>query len=281
MGTPAADLKARIKLERDLSRKLRVLDQEIVEQFTQGLIRTGTVINVESRALGPLTNILQSSYFDAGRVFDSQIRKTLAADIAITATEEVTISAALSDHYVARAPIQSRLILTTHQKNMFDAVLLAEEEAVLLEITSPIDKARLAGRILDRKLVGREGGIATLETLAPSEAAKLTEFQVLSGASTQDLSILGGTPNIEPKKTWETQGDEEVRGAKTTDQFSHILADEQTVPGGEPFLVGNQELDYPGDTSRGASVANVAQCRCGTRYSTKEVADVRRRRMAA
>lgn len=278
----ASDLRKRIVFERRLAKQLRSLDQDIVQSFTKALARGDRGIDVDRVAEEQLTEILKSSYRDSGNSFSKQLSKKLPKNVATTAAEREAITSNLSRFYADRAPQQARHILTTTKKNMLQAIQLAEEEAVLLNITSQRDKARLAGNILDRKLLGREGGIATLETLAPTEAAKLTEFQVLSGASDFDLSINGGAPDLETTKTWETMGDERVRPAGDPNvQFDHITADEQTVSGGKPFLVSGQNLNYPGDTSLGASMGNVANCRCTVRFDVAELIAVRERRMAA
>lgn len=277
MGQAEKDLPIRLKLEQRLHRQLRVIDREIVIQFVNGLQQTGTIIDVSSRALEPLMNMLRSSYHLTGDAFDSFMRAKMPVELAITSVEEATISTALSEHFAARAPTQADLILQTTQKNMMDAVRIADEAALELGITSPVDKSRMAGSILDRKLIGRESGIAQLEVQATGEAAKLTEFEVLSGASKEQLSVLGGEPPIEATKTWTTMGDQRVRGGKSTDRFNHINADEQQIPGSEPFQVSGEQLNTPGDTSLGASIGNVARCRCSTRFNPREVIDARRR----
>lgn len=274
-GQAEKDLRIKRRLERTLHRKLRALDREIAQAFTETLARTGAIIDMESRALQPLTNILRSHYFETGAKFDSVIRKALPVDVAITATEETVISEALSQHFNVKADQQARLILRTHQKNAIEAVNLGREVAAAEAITGTEEVARISGSILDRKLVGREGGISTLETLHPAEASKATEFEVLSGSD--QLSVLGQTPNVETHKVWTNQGDHVVRGAGSGDDFNHIVADEQKVLGGEPFLVSGENLWFPGDTSLGASVGNVVNCRCATRHDTKEIIEARRR----
>ena len=56
-------------------------------------------------------------------------------------------------------------------------------------------------------------------------------------------------------KTWVTIGDKKVRPA-------HQAANYQTVPENEPFIVMGESLMFPGDSSMGASIGNLANCRC-------------------
>lgn len=61
--------------------------------------------------------------------------------------------------------------------------------------------------------------------------------------------------NLTISKTWVTVGDTKVRDA-------HMRANGQTVEVTQPFQVGGELLKYPGDTSLGASFANIINCRC-------------------
>ncbi len=56
-------------------------------------------------------------------------------------------------------------------------------------------------------------------------------------------------------KTWKAHKDELTRP-------THAEADGQTVPIGEPFVVGGYLMMFPGDISLGASVREIANCRC-------------------
>jgi len=52
--------------------------------------------------------------------------------------------------------------------------------------------------------------------------------------------------------------------AATTARDSHRDANTQTVGMDEPFIIGGESLDYPGDPS--GSAANVINCRCSVGY---------------
>ncbi|WP_153465096.1 phage minor head protein [Sediminibacillus terrae] len=56
-------------------------------------------------------------------------------------------------------------------------------------------------------------------------------------------------------KTWHSAHQPNTRDA-------HAAADGQTVRFEETFIVGGEELMFPGDTSHGASAENTIQCRC-------------------
>lgn len=61
-------------------------------------------------------------------------------------------------------------------------------------------------------------------------------------------------------KTWVTMQDLKVRD-------SHFLVDGETIPIDEPFVVGTSLMNYPTDTSLGASGEEVVNCRCQISYS--------------
>ncbi len=55
--------------------------------------------------------------------------------------------------------------------------------------------------------------------------------------------------------TWVSQEDERVRP-------THAMADGQTVPINQPFIVGGYQLLFPGDDSLGADIKETILCRC-------------------
>lgn len=63
-------------------------------------------------------------------------------------------------------------------------------------------------------------------------------------------------------KRWLTSRDARVRRPTRTSHYDHASADGQTVPIAQPFVVSGEELMYPGDSSRGASISNTVNCRC-------------------
>ncbi len=71
------------------------------------------------------------------------------------------------------------------------------------------------------------------------------------------LSMLGHAT-----KMWQTMGDSLVR----TSPFNHQEANGQTVPKDAAYMVSGQFLNYPGDTSLGASPGNTINCRCVSVY---------------
>ncbi len=67
-----------------------------------------------------------------------------------------------------------------------------------------------------------------------------------------------GLPGVQ--KEWLTAGDDRVRD-------DHFMVDGDVVELDEPWDVGGEELDYPGDQVHG-SAENTINCRCVVAYRT-------------
>lgn len=156
-----------------------------------------------------------------------------------------------------RAPKQAEEITETTKKNMSESLeladLLAVEEAIIL---TPIERAANSAAILKKKFKTRSQALINTETQAASEAAKFMEAEVLSDVKPR---ILGGREESNTKKKWTTVGDKRVRTI-------HREVNGQVRRLNEPYDVAGELLMHPGDMSLGASLANVANCRCISTY---------------
>lgn len=263
------DLREKVRLERLLFDELRLFNRALVRQTIREYKEAGRAFNAGTMQ-PELTAMLERHYERVGDEFDSQITDQLPDDIAATSAELAAITLALDTFFSSRAPEQSAIITETNQRDIESSIdqsiMISQEQE---QPQTRIDLAIIAGALLSRKLSGRIRGISSLETQAPAETAKATEAQILTF---QPPSVTGGTPTDVPvMREWVTVGDERVRRA-------HVGADAQTVGMNEPFTVGGQLLRWPGDTSLGATVDNVINCRCSAVVDAQNVFAVRRRR---
>ena len=125
---------------------------------------------------------------------------------------------------------------------------LARSQAIELLVEEKIEPtpkivSRIGTGLLRRKHRGRRGNIVTTETQTSAEMTK---------------GILS-SEDSEGEKTWITVRDGNVR-------TSHIFAHNQKRSISVPFEVGGFSLRWPGDSSLGAPVRQVAYCRCGAIY---------------
>ena len=267
------DLTEKIKLERQLADEIRVFNRKLVRNTIKDYGLLGRPF--DASVMGPeLTDILDNHYNRVSPSFDSQITDVLPADIAATPQETVAIASALALFFTSRAPQQSEIITATNQRDINSSIELAlmdsqEEIFAGAPPQTRMETAFIVGAILGRKLTGRVTGISTLETQASAEAAKATEAQILIG---EPPSVTGGTlRETAVTKEWVTVGDERVR-------LAHMSADSQEQTLNKAFDVGGQSLRWPGDTSLGASAANVINCRCSSVVNKEDVFAERRRR---
>ncbi|MEK6459165.1 phage minor head protein [Heyndrickxia faecalis] len=110
--------------------------------------------------------------------------------------------------------------------------------------------------VMDEKYTIQKATAALQESFAfsKSRAQTIARTEILGAARTgqfygdvQSGMVIG--------KTWRSAHDSKTRHA-------HAAADGQTVKFDQTFIVGGEELMFPGDTSHGASAKNVIQCRC-------------------
>jgi len=135
-------------------------------------------------------------------------------------------------------------ISATSARDMQTASALAAE--LLREEGQAVTNAAVAAagsRILARKQHGREDVIIVTETQTAAEGGKAI------GANARGLEV----------KVWQTVQDGKVRPA-------HVSANGQRTTISGAFVVGGERLLHPGDRSLGASVGNVAYCRCAAIY---------------
>lgn len=67
-------------------------------------------------------------------------------------------------------------------------------------------------------------------------------------------------------KRWETMKDDRVRHPPKS-AFDHVAAQDQEVLVSQPFIVSGERLMFPGDSTLGASLANIVNCRCHSAYT--------------
>lgn len=155
----------------------------------------------------------------------------------------------------------SELSFTT-QTNMTEAIEKARSNFAV-EGLVPTDRelAFAAAVILRKKFNARVGSIAMTETQKAAESTKIAKAEVESGIRP---TVLGGeTPSLTTIKIWWTRLDARVRRA-----HQRVHGQKQLLK--KPFVVpldGRRELlRFPGDTSLGASIGNIANCRCVSLY---------------
>lgn len=275
----AEDLSAKLRLEAKLRPKVRRVMKDLSREVIRAFDGTGGLPDVESLTVAELEPVLREHYDDVARTFSTRIRRELTGDASMTDEEAAAVASALATFFDRRAPEQAGEIARTNAEDAAASVNVAEQERVRLQEEEQRNVGRrevalVVGLVFNRKMLARMVRISSLETQASAEASKMTEVDVLLGevpAVVRDALSPTPTP---AEKVWMSQGDSRVRTPPDS-EFDHLRADSQRVPSNQPFEVSGQSLMHPGDTSRGASVGNVAGCRCSAIYDVEAIRSAR------
>lgn len=140
-------------------------------------------------------------------------------------------------------------IIGTYNRNRVGGIAIFETQALTEKIRDEL--TRLAEEMMDTAIFNADEELAR-------EAAELAESQMFDEIADDIGKVPAGELFLASRllmKTWVTIGDSKVR-------LWHQKAAFQTVLESEPFIVHNERLMHPGDMSMGASIENVANCRC-------------------
>jgi hypothetical protein len=255
--------------EKAMQRKLNPLVRNIVSDFETLYSTTGQIVNTDNYKT-QLEAILQQTYRKVNNEFSMTYQDDLIDQRAIAKTErrqkrldkiiemrnevEPIIVASLLAWSQIQAPQQSEIITNTWGRIIRKRIDDSIAENILGD--NPIDDVTIASKTkkpLTDELITHNELISMQEVQAPTGNAKFTEADELN-KSLKSSQII--TDRIE--KTWQNVGIN-VRDA-------HRAANGQRKELNEPFLVGGELLMYPRDTSLGASLGNIMNCKCKSLY---------------
>lgn len=107
--------------------------------------------------------------------------------------------------------------------------------------------------------------IAATTAFSEVRARTIARTEVIAASNQGSLSAAQST-GANLAKVWVTTIDDRTRGIAAS-EFDHFAADEQRVETLDaPFVVSGEELNFPADSSLGASAGNVINCRCAVVY---------------
>jgi len=263
------NLTLKLALEKTFSRDLVSYFNEIKKDVVSFYTATGLLINADIYQKQTET-LLERHYKRVIRNFINEgkysYRKSLEAkgieykqeqeeeDEKIKATS-VLIALAFVESIIQRRALQ--LIETTND-NIKDTAAKATKKAKEsgTKVHDEINKG------LDRAFKSRYAMIALTETQFMAERSKNIEAAVISRNGNVDPSsindgVVTGNPDV--KKEWAAILDDRTRGG-------HAMADGQKQNMNDPYIVNGEYLMYPSDTSMGASLGNIINCRCSSLY---------------
>ena len=263
------DLRTKLALELLLTPKIKAILDDVATDSEAIYARTGFIITGESWQKR-MENTLRQHYGVVQDAFGMQASEVMGSD------KEGGAIYALIAAYAARRSMTRREALAELDRinsAMLDewSIESARKRAGWITDTTTkeldlaySDATQLMPHDASRDAVAKEGASAFKRANDPrSELISATETQAAAEASKRidlDAAAIFAAAQIKAKKTWRTRGDDRVRPA-------HAAANGQTLAVDDPFIVMGQRLQYPGDTSMGATAANVCNCRCSAIYS--------------
>lgn len=138
-----------------------------------------------------------------------------------------------------------------------------------MQITASVISGILQGKSIDGIAKDLQGRIKDMEWSSAVRSAR-TAVTGAQNAGRQDTYEAAAKMGIKVRKRWIATKDMRTR-------HEHGAADGQTVAIDEPFIVGGEEMMFPGD--RNGSAWNVYNCRCTMRTVEKEGIEAEPRQM--
>lgn len=242
----------KLRYEALLIPSLLVMFREYGKEFEQRYADLGILPDL-SMFQDKIKEVLQPHYNKVADAFSQQIVKELGKP----ANHDKVLDSIIQQtqvHHEITADQSSSHIADTTQKEAHKSISKTTEEAAAAGVV--LTRAQIARKAridLTRTNINRTTGIAITETQSAAEHAKQAEINSLDFHG----AVIGGV-NIQARKKqklWDSILDNKTRPA-------HAEADQQMVPFDALYIVGGEKLMYPRDTSHGASLWNVINCRC-------------------
>lgn len=245
------------QLELELKSNLTSFFDKIVSDFEIIYSETGQTFGAEAYN-SELVSLLLNHYRKVVNTFGYSL--TDREEIEDSKLEKILASAFIL-YSLNRSNRQSEIISLTTDKDIDKAVDEATAFLLLNGLSTSRDSVtEEASRRLRSMLNSRTTVISNVETQSPAEESRFIERVALSGDSPYGgIEGTGLELYKNPTKMWVSRLDEKTRDA-------HFLADGQTVPYSGLFIVKGQYLRFPGDMTFGATMDNIANCRCEVQY---------------
>lgn len=242
------ELPRKLKNEKLMQDDLDEFFEQMNDEFLSFFLLTGMVIDF-TQFTPEMIALLKKNYRRSARDFKYVLRDQLNLD---RNTDARAINAGIALYIANHANQQARFIISGTNKEARNALFKTtsdaqrENESLTQEQIATLSAVELARRNAIRS-----------ETTAQVEVQNIAETTKQIESSALDRSGEIVAAGVVAKKLWSAVLDARTRPA-------HALADGQRVDIGKPFTVKGQLLMYPGDTSLGATLDNVINCRCSS-----------------
>jgi hypothetical protein len=260
----ATELAFKLRLERPLAVKMRQLFRQMAKDFRAVYSATGQALDA-SEYESDIVGILRPVYRKAAAEVGSTTRDNIKAVYHEYETKQAEVDNAIRS-FVQSAPEERAAVITeTNQKQINESIVAAITAAALAGETPTNESiARDASREFLEDAIPRGDMIAMTEVLNAVEGSKFIELETLVSVGAAVATGVALTQVID--REWVAVLDNSTRD-------THVQADGQRR-GLQPFDVGNSRLRFPGDTSLGADVKEIINCRCGAFAVVKDQAEM-------
>lgn len=219
---------------------------------------TGSILDISSFD-AQLESILKNNYESVFNNFQTPITDKLSTLVTLNENYEETLDKLNNSFFDNMPRSQMTYIKQTTQSNLYYAYALAmanltqDSDSSAAPVATSQQRNQVssdASQNFNNLSTTHSSLIATTETQSSSETSK--QYAIKAGINTVTAITL-------TTKVWYTNLDGRERQ-------SHHDAAGQQQPFIYPFMVQGEKLNYPGDTSLGATVSNIARCRCSCQY---------------
>lgn len=253
------ELALKRSLENALAGRLRGFFRRISSDFRVAYSATGLIINVRDYE-DELVDILRPHYRAVSRRFGRRLRREIRTAFHLDMEykqDDPEVDGEIRNFVNVTPVIQAGFIISSTENIISDIVTATiAEQLITGQAMTNAQIASAAGIEIARRNQSRADTIAQTETQKAAEASKFIEADMLIQTGSE---VNGFTVSDMTVKEWNAVLDTNTRDF-------HATADGQRRPVNEPYLVNDELLNYPGDTSLGASLNNVINCRCGSQF---------------
>lgn len=200
-----------------------------------------------------LISMLRSYYRKVAITFQGELADRIVDSKLKAAIDEDSKIALNTVRYINQhSEVQAKIILDTTKRDLQE---IASKNIIQMaasgELTTDYQLGKAIQKSFEQSIDARKETIAITETQISSEYLRYIETQgIMQLASEAQVPIVF-------QKTWGAILDNKTRK-------SHVLADGQSRNINSPYNVGNELMLIPGDTSLGASLENIINCRCSS-----------------
>ena len=252
------ELALKLRHESQLTRELNAQYNDIINAATDQYAQNNTAFDVSIYAAA-IAAIIASHYVKTSRTFTkfttSLIQNSQTMNqLQLIANQDITANSA--QDILARINLAA---LDVNLQNAEDYAQNSANEITKTNIAQLLSIIALGLNVVDFKSQLKTTYKARVPMIAQTsiQAAAESTKDVNTNATNAALQNNLGAQAKLITKTWNTILDGRERPW-------HNEADGQTVKASEPYTVKNQLLQHPGDTSLGASLDNIINCRCSS-----------------